>query len=453
MLNPMEDRTVPAVFYWLGGGNNTFGTVGDWTLDPVNKAPAAGTPGAGDEAVYDGTVSSAVCAEVGAADPFGYTYLSSIAAIRAVNGYAGVLGFPRALSVGTFQMTSADAQTDQYTDLTVTGTFTWTGGTINLNTGLVNLILSGATATIAPEGGGTVTTGDNLNFTNGATGTITAGTINFNNGSVYSLTGTGTTLTVDTSAGDVNFQQPAPPPAPQPEAVIGQGTLEITKGGHNNPKPFPIVVAGEWDLIGGTTVNVTGGGSTQYSVSTRAVAPQSGLISIENGSTLQVANGVAIGKGGVLQSQPKPGAGQDQRLTFPAVLKGNLDLSGGGFMIDAGAAPHVWGTFNVTGNVNWTGGMFHVTVDPNAANLNFDQWIIDGTLNVTVTLDQNGNPVPGSPSVDGLLSPNNPPAKNQVWKGIIFAAGGITKTGPIPTADNGFTVSPEADGQTWDLQT
>jgi hypothetical protein len=106
----------------------------------------------------------------------------------------------------------------------------------------------------------------------------------------------------------------------------------------------------------------------------------------------------------------------------------------------------------VSGDGIWTAGIINIAIDPNAANNNFDAISFGGTFTSTVTL-VNGQPAANSPTFNVITTA---PAKNQVWKGILTAAGGITETGPIPTANNGLTVVDEAKigGKVlaWDFQ-
>lgn len=441
----LEDPDCPSN-YWLGNGS----------ADDPNNWSGGVFPSAGDDVVFWFREYSGNC--VGFHGPAGGGAYRSVTLVaeygQKVTLAAGFKTESLYVYSGVIDQPSSGTDITVGPDPTATNTpgyFEWTGGTINSTTHPANVSIQDGTAATIDPGGGTVTTGNTLSFENGAAGTINAGTINFNNGSVYNLTGTGTNVTIDTSLGDVVFQQPAPPPAPQPYAIIGVGTTMTVRGGNNNPQPSPIDVRGHLDIIGGATLTDTGGSATQYSVATHS-NPNSGTISIENGSMLRVSNGVGIGAGGVLQTLSKAGAGQDQR-GLPATIDGKLDLRGGDLWIDV-QFPHIWGMLYVTGNVNWTGGTFHVYVDPNAANNNFDQWLIGGSLTVTVNVDGNGNPVAGAPSIDVLLQPGNAPAQNQVWRGFIYAANGITRTNNrTPTANNPFTVAPNVDGKSWDLQT
>jgi hypothetical protein len=109
----------------------------------------------------------------------------------------------------------------------------------------------------------------------------------------------------------------------------------------------------------------------------------------------------------------------------------------------------------VSGNGTWTAGTINLTIDPTAANNKFDKISFGGTFTVTVTLDPKTNqPVANSPTFNVITTA---PAINQVWKGIITAAGGITRTGPMPTANNGLTVVEEGKNNQgvipgWDFQ-
>jgi hypothetical protein len=232
------------------------------------------------------------------------------------------------LSAGSAGAIAQPGQTGAGSDITVTNTFNWTGGTLNSSANLATLHLQDATATITPNGS-TLATGDNLSLediSTGSNGTVTAGTINLNNAaSLY--VGPLSTLLTDTTNGNVNFLQPAGQPTPKPSVFRGTWTID---GGQTSTLTSVVTVIGEVKIIQSSTLNVNAGMGNFASIGAGAAnggGVPSGIITIQNGSTLQVLNGVVVGTGGLLQTVPNPSFNPfnltDQRGT-PAKITGDL---------------------------------------------------------------------------------------------------------------------------------
>ena len=436
--SPVTETVSARVVYWVAAAAGNWSTPGNWSTGSV--------PGANDAAYFNGSHSNAGATTLGQEVGF-----ASPAEIRLLGGYTGTVTLTTPVSVRTLELTSGtiDQAASAYgSDLTVTAAMLWTGGTLNSTTNAATVTISGATALIAPAGAGTLSIGSTLSFDNGAFGTVMAGTVSFTNDVSYVLSGA-STLISDTSAGNVVFQQPAGGLA---VSGINAGTTRTISGGGTDTEGATLAVTGTLRIIGGTRMNATGGSPTVVSVGTDKTAG-AGVISIENGSTLQVANGLGVGPGGKLNTTSKTGGGADQRST-PATIQGDFYLLGGDVTLDAGNPnPHVWSLLKVTGNVTWNGGTLHLAVDAVATTTKIDQWVIDGSLSVTVTLVPFTNvPMPGSPAV-AVSAVNGLPATGQVWRKLVEAKTGITTVGPLPDA-GAFTLSPQPGTpiKIWDLQ-
>lgn len=187
-LEALEARDNPANNYWLCVDHD-FTAAYNWT---------DGRPTADDHLYFDGGYSDASTGFfVGYkylgpyATPSTHFFSSTYAGLHLVNGYDGVITFQSDTSFGVYEQTcgTTTGGSNPLTT-TVTGTLTWTGGTINSHptvAGAFNLA-AGATGLIAPTNGGTVDLGSTLTLLGneeeeeGSTLTVKRGTVNLNNG-------------------------------------------------------------------------------------------------------------------------------------------------------------------------------------------------------------------------------------------------------------------------------
>lgn len=452
-LESLDARVLPATYFWLG-------TVDTDAINPANWSMTGGPsnviPGDGDTIIFaqHGTGEGGPVGEGPPPSPppvvdcDGLVLTSgSFEAMHIQGGYTGTVTFGSALTVGTYsQANGAIAQPQSGYELTVLDTFTWIGGTLNSTSTLSTVRIRGAVGTVDPGVGNTITTGSMLSMESrsvsgnpqGSSTTFLPGTVDFTNSSTIYVDVHSSAL-ANSTAGNVLFTSAAPPPTANID-----GTWAVS-GGKKNTHPVGLVVSGTVKVEQGSTLDVNSGAAFT-SVETNGT----GKVVIENGSTLKVSNNVWIKTGGVLNTTVLANQA-DQRAT-PAVIEGKLDVSGGSVTLGSGSNPHVWSKLHVKGNGTWDGGTINITIDNNAGALKLDQLLFDGTFSSTVP----AQPVAASPKFAITSANALPPAANQVWRRLLEATGGITTTGPIPSAGMGFTIvgQPPENGKVlkWDLQ-
>jgi hypothetical protein len=385
----------------------------------ITTPPPPSLPGAGDDvyfnsvAVYDfGTGHSRDCDNLTSS-------AGSFASVHIQTGYTGTVSLGAALSLGTFELASgAISQPTLGTDLTVTSSFNWTGGTLNsdpINAATLNL--NGAAATVTPQSTDAIVTGDTFNTLNGASLTINPGTIQFNNG-------TGITLGENTSM----FVNANAPPGQLPNVTItgngmpwNQTDTQITL---NTGATLTVTGPGIWndskhaiDNLGGTveikdnaTVNLTA--STDPTVS--LFYQYTGTTNLHSGSTLGAGMILALGNLNIIGDSPN-GA------TTPAILNGSMKFSGGGIFFTG----NLW-TFSVTGDVNWLGGSFNPRVDV-STNGGSDIWLISGKL--TIPNNSTAQVVPMTLN----WNPNTGILADWRWDPLLFGSVQLPDNGALPT--------------------
>jgi hypothetical protein len=399
------------------GGNPT------WSL---GRAPSYG-----DDVYFDGNYSSD-SVTVGVIGPW--------SSIHLVNGYAGTVTFNSTLLVGTFEQTSG-ALTWMLSgeDLNVSTSFTWTGGILNASTNANTVHLTGATALIAPAGGGTVTTGNTLSFENGATGTFNPGTVNFTNAGAVNIDATSevdakpTTITstvkyvgvsqINLAAGGKFF-------------VGGPGTFDGTG------VPFYNNGGYVW-LYDSVTVKL--GGSVKVGASTYPSSyyqdGSGALTDIQSGSVLNVAKDVFL-TDGLFKTSWNPNLA-DNVTAQTGTVTGDFSMTGGVVAVCAGGTSAHYGTFYVSGAVLMNGGTYKPAIDGTTSGKN-DHWESGGNF----LIDQ----IPGTGGTATLTPINTAGAgtvASGVWKIIKATGAGSTLTGTFATTNLQYFAGPPAKSFTW----
>lgn len=463
-LEFLDDRCVPAALTWTtGAGTNDFYDRFDWVVTGTNTTPQNG-PVAGDDLTYDGSVSSADCPNLGvlqigpggggtgpAGPAVGESSGTGLHSLSLINGYGGTVSIVAALQVESFTLSAGDtgaiSQPSGYpgNDLTVTGSFTWTGGTLNSTPSYATVNIYGGGTITLPGDGLTLTTGSTLNFGNPDTSGNTLMTTN--------ISGSGTLLLNGQNPNAINTN-------------AGAGVLvasELTSPGKlkgvNNGKTLTISPKSYWGYIGNGQgglgavaeldvavvnnggyffVGTTGGqavgaqavpnlpanaglstvtltinsGATTFGYTQQTSG--NGVFEINAGCTVDVSQtkGVSVSAGSV-QLTPNPNL--IKPATQISTIEGNFTFSGGGIGF-AGSPIKVSGNnvfvmFKVTRDVTWTGGTLVVGIDSaNATNTGENQWNISGTLTIDSTQG-------GTPAV--LVFPIGVPPAGKTWPQVI----------------------------------
>lgn len=421
-VEALEAREVPAVFYWTGAQNTDANNPYNWS---VGGAP--GLPGEGDVLHFSSTPSVPIPGQpspppTSAPDCVGLLSLGegiSFAAVYIESTYTGTVTIAEALTFGTFQLAGgAISQPDATFSLTVTGSFTWTGGTLNSSAALANFVLSGATAIIAPVGGESVSLGSSIDFSNGSITTLQAGTLNVTKDAIELRVSGTSTLKVD--------------PGAAAYAVIG-GLFSTHI--HIKPNASATVLTGYFNaksratnegsftLNAGTTANFSG--SIESTIA--YLQKSGGKTFLTNNSHLTTAVSKSIGiEGGILATL----SGGPNTDTIAQIATNRLIVTGGDIYINYGSEGYAtFGLLFVSGEVLWNGGTFHSFVSQNGDS---DKWFatkftIGGTAAFSVT------------SLAGEWTPT-PPTSGSVWTILI-------SNNPIVRAAG----TPSVDGQVWEL--
>lgn len=424
-LEALEAREVPATFNWTGAVSTDATVAANWS----SLEEPGGLPGEDDHLYFNAALVVTPPGEVGGPPPSGsgvsvncdnlQSLGSGFAGVYIGSSYTGTVTLGEALTFGEFDLANgAISQSASAYDLTVTGTFNWTGGVLNSSAALATFALNGATATIAPTGGGTVSLGSTIDFSNGSITTLKAGTLNVTKDAVELRVNGYSTVKVD--------------PGTNAYAVIGglfathlqikpNANVTVLSGVLNAKSR--VTNEGTFTLNGQTFAEFTGsaastiaflqkaGGKTFLTGQSQLITAETKSIGIEGGILATVSDGLYSG-------------------VTAHILTNRLIVTGGDIHINYGAEVHTtFGALHVVGDVIWNGGTFHSFVSNNG---DADQWVatnftIGGTAAFSVT------------SLAGEWTPT-PPTSGSVWTLLI-------STNPIVRAAG----TPSVDGQVWEL--
>jgi hypothetical protein len=334
--------------------------------------------------------------------------------------YTGTVSLGAALTVGTFDLAGgAIAQPTSTTDLTVTMSFTWTGGTLNSAATNATLHLAGATATINPGAGNTITTGDTISLESlngvGSAAEFDPGILIFNGGSGLTIDNLcfvdvkpQQNATVTFSAGLTTFGNKA-------VTIKEGGTLTVTGPGGWNGEGVPLQNNGGTFEIKNTAVVSF---SPLPNTGMYTVTQTLGITKLHSGATLAAGSFGLNLNGGEFRIVGDSPAGQ----TDPAKLDGDMRFASGSLTFTG----NVW-TFNVTGDVKWEGGSFFPRIDVSQQGGGNDIWLISGKLTIPngstaqiVPMTFNWNPNTGIPA-------------DWRWQPLIFDSVQLPDNGALPT--------------------
>jgi hypothetical protein len=444
-LEQFEAREVPASLAWTDlTGSGRFGIASNWR-DLSTGSPATAAPAQGDNLTFDGAITSA-----NLNDLRGFGLSESVAdfgAVQFINGYSGTVTVnpdsSAGLSVGSLALgTGALSQPNEYCDLSVLGTFTWTGGTLNSSPSTATVNVYGGGSIVLPGEGNTLTTGSTLSF------------VNWNPGGpevTTTISGAGNLLLNGTSE-DAIFVR-----AGAKVDRVGQYSSGGALGGLDNQNKKLTLDQGEFGYygVGTETVKlrvVNNGGLFKlrdqvHIILTEGAAGEgyvnennaNSRLHITNGCTLEATKGVKIRGGSVylIMNEALPAVDQ------VATIKGALSFLGGDIVFSIPLSIDnqiVYGTFKVQGDVVWAGGTYRPSVDCTVvgkANL----WKVTGDLVVTLESTAQIAPIPQrlpqgqQPNgtwdvviVDGAIQPQVDPTLAPGWQLITESnANGVKK--------------------------
>lgn len=454
---------MPARFDWLG-------TVSTDALDAANWSSMeepGGLPGEDDHLYFNASLVVNPPGEVGGPpSPGGGLSVNcdnlqslgdGFAGVHIGATYSGTVTMGEALTFGEFDLANgAISQSASAYDLTVTGTFNWTGGVLNSSTTAATFTLSGATATVSPGANNTITTGSTLNLVARETGTGLVGTnATFTSGEVLFANGLG--LIID-SLCTANMQ-PNNPQSPKvdfrasnvelagvTEINIKANGLLLVFSGTFDSKNIPLRIEGGSLEVQGTSTAKFGGrvGGVEFGPPGAPNGPSvylnNGQIGISQGGTLTAPNGLLLKQSGnpatnlsrlvTLWNAVAAAAGQNQP---DATIIGNLNNSGADVVMCVNQLTRTkFGRLVVQGTVDWSGGVYRPVVSADGTNpADADLWYATGTFTIS---NAAAKLAPGTVNAQGV--PNvQQPAVGKIWR-IIYSADRLVVNALPPITGN-----------------
>ena len=384
---------MPAIFAWVGGyDNNNFDDPrnfqGGYTGGPL--------PAAGDDitfaAISSGSTVGGEPVSVSADDSnnFHGPTVGEYNSVRVLPGYERTITMSDSVKTSIFEMKSVPATIDQAgEDITVTGEFTWTGGTINVPGHTADVHLDGGVGLIDPGSGGTVQTASTLLLEDNAEVNFESGTLQFTDGDGVDV-GEGCTATVAARAQaanlPVNFDKITYGPA---KITIHPTGFWDVKGPWNSELPI-YNDGGRFQVLATLNVSIDSGSSSTPAV--YQTANPGGTTELNGGSTLTLKSGTNDGTmqmdGGSLwvRSFKWREPGDFGWVTYypDVTIKGTLEVYGGFIQYDLRAIQGSDGaltrssTLKVIGDVYWGGGTFNAGYEPTSTDCT--KWTATGTM-------------------------------------------------------------------------
>ncbi len=290
----------------------------------------------------------------------------SFAGVIIQAGYTGTVTLGEELTFGDFSIADgAIAQPTSGTDLTITGEFVWTDGTLNNTTYLANITLTGSTATglIAPTGAGTVWLGSDFSIEDGAVATLNSGAIDLNKDGIQLSTTTDGSIDVISNAlspavlGVTRYLQ---------GYITSNTTWTVHAGASFTTRGKVFNDGGTFTLLPEALATITG-----KPLDDVAYVQNSGGTYLHGGSTLATAatKSVVIVQGILATVYASDASTATATAT---IMTKTLKVEGGDIYINYQGSNVHFGELLVVGNVLWTGGTFHTEVYANGTTC--DVW-------------------------------------------------------------------------------
>ncbi len=350
MLEAFEDRTVPAagIYTWIGSVSTDATDLSNWSISGASSAPGSTANlifGSSAQRNCVGLVSTG----------------TSFAVVTLADNFAYTASLGEDLTFGNFTLAGgAISQPDANSDLTVTGAFNWTGGTLNSSEYLSTFTITGETATglFAPASAGTVWLGSNFSLEDGAVATMEEGTIELNKDGIELCTATRASLNFDPESGSAIFGVTR-----YLDGSIGSGTTWTISAGASVPFKGMITNNGTLAILPGSTITIAG-------KPTIAVAYGQGVgasIFLHGSSTLATAaDKKVVLAGGKLATVYN----SDVSSANATVKTDQFEVAGTDIYINYQGSNVHFGELLVDGDVLWTGGTFHTEVYNGGATCN-----------------------------------------------------------------------------------
>ncbi len=434
MLESLDPRDLMSVYAWTGAVSTDAADIQNWATDAPPAPPMPGMPGGMMVPPLPGPYDD-IYFNAAANDSFGNSrncerlaYANtSFAGMHIQSGYNGTVYLDGAISVGTFDLAAgAISQAGIIATLTVTDSFTWTGGILNSSAYLSTVQISGATALFAPANGGTVNLGSSISLENGAAGTLKEGTIDLNKDGIQFRTSTGSSLRLasDTAAGVLYLGWTR-----FLEGQIGPGT-NWTVDNDTLVRIHGELVnnAGTYSLLSGAAVEISGVPSSDIAytqVGATAATYLHGDSELTTGFAAPGAHDRSIQiNSGILATVYDSDAGTGNAT----ITTKTLEILGGDIYVNYGPGAHThFGQLAVDGDIFWNGGTFHAYVYTDGSTCDVLRTINGGAFDV-----DSGTVAPIF--VDSDYGESSFPHSGDSWQ--VLLADGLFLDADAPTVTN-----------------
>ena len=336
----------PGANHWISassnGGTSDWMTGSNWSLGRM--------PVPGDDVYFDNANTLPANNNIG----------GMVKSLHVLSNYTQTISMTIPFMVGTLEMSPGyGGKIDQVGgySLTVTTALNWTSGTINSTASLGDLVISGATALIAPENGGTVYTGSNIKLVNGASATTKEGSVQVTNAEQEINVGENCSYNVDPT-GSLTSQIVG---LFKKKFVVGPNATFTVNEGKDWRHEGKVYNFGTFILKGDAFAKVTGLEDDPYAYS-QSGSTNYGATYLYGSSILStpVTHNILIqgGKFATMYASTEQSA-NDCSAT---IMTKQLKITSGDIYIGYGGPHLAFGTLTCHGSVDWSGGTYHPVV-------------------------------------------------------------------------------------------
>ncbi|MCI0701384.1 MAG: hypothetical protein L0241_09920 [Planctomycetia bacterium] len=405
LLEALDGRIVPATNYF-NGGDPFVGS--NWSLGHY--------PTYSEDVVFDGTHTTDDCT---------LTAIGPFTSVQLVNGYPGTVTHTTSLWMNTLVVEGGALNPSANSkDVTVSQSFTWTGGILNSSSFLSSVTITGSTATalFAPASGGTVWLGSSISLANGAAGTMEEGTIDLNKAGIEFSTSTGSSLDIAPNSAPVILGV-----TQYLNGIIGSGSSWTVKADASVAFKGQLTNNGTLALLAGSTATVAGKPmiAVAYSQGVGAATDLHGSSTLATAADKKV-----ILAGGRLATVYDDDVG-NANATIRTDL---LEVAGTDIYIAYQGANYDFGELLVDGDVLWTGGTFHTKVW--CDGMTNDVWRTTNASGNGAQFDINAGAIVEPIFVDSDYGTSSLPTSGDDWE-ILKAGGGFADATAPAVSDTG----------------
>ncbi|MBY0513973.1 MAG: hypothetical protein K2P78_08695 [Gemmataceae bacterium] len=291
----------------------------------------------------------------------------------------------------SFAMDAGEVWQSAAADMTVTNSFSWTGGNINAAAYAASVIIAGATGLIAPTDAGSVVLGSSLEVVGGGYVTVQAGTVNVAGESYIDIGADSTVVLQPENDKSVDF-------VAGKTGSVDDALFRLGKDSTLTAKPGSNRLDGRGILNNGGTVRIES--KATVIVFARA-ADQQQYTQTAGYTDLQLGGGLGCIRGNGCDITGGVFTIETVQTDEPARVNGKFYFSNSTitFAEPEGSNTNTFGTFRVAGDVQWGNkGIYKPRVSVGEGGGN-DLWRITGELNVIAVI------TPGDTTRKAVIQP------------------------------------------------